>query len=450
MESLADHWDVAGSVWFWFSLPLILTVFFRFNRIWSLRNLDLLLLTAVAIGVVLVRHDWLGETAAVAWQLTATSLLLCRLLYDGFVKRRPRIETNLSPPALVFLGAAGIALLVTSLAVTPAAAPSQRVVVLGEEVLSGHSPTPKAEDDDATAATSRLTPSLVAAPAVKITTQVAREDDEARRIATGLFAGVAHLAVLAGLMFIGARHFTDLRLGLAIGVLYLLLPSTVLDPNSVIHVLAAGLIVWALALYRVPWASGVMMGFACGSLLYPAFLLPVWFAFYWKNGGLRFGLALVSVWLLLLGGLALLSADMQDYVQNTLQLVALGARFLVNGESPMTWRITDELARIPIVVSFLLMLVALVIWPAKKRFEHLLAHSAAIIVGVQFWYPQQAGEYLSGYIPLFVLIAFRPKLSPKREAEEDLRLKRDNGRTHVIHQPEPVLSGVGGGDRIYR
>lgn len=442
-----------GTTWFWFSLPLIITVFFRFGRVWSMRNLDLLLLLGVAVGVVLVRYEPLGEIVGIAWLLSATGLLLARLLYDPVVKRRPLIEANLPPQALTFLGISGVALLAVSIVATPLPEPSEQIVERGEEVLHGQAPLPKRQKD-AAAATSGLTSSLVAAPAVGFSAQVTGEPDahdtQTKRIAAGLLAGLGHLAVLAALIFIGVRHFNDRGLGLAMGVLYLLLPSTVLDPNSVTHVLSAALVIWALALYRKPWAAGVLMGLACGSLLYPAFLLPVWFVFYGRAGSRQFGIALAGVWAVLLGGLALLSADLQDYLQNSLQLVAAGVRFLVNGESPLTWRITDELYRIPIFVSFVLMVVALVIWPAKKRFEHLLAHAAAIIVGIQFWYPQQSGEYLTGYIPLVLLVAFRPKLSPTREAEQDRILRRDSGRKDEVRPPEPALIGAGTSERLFR
>ena len=57
MDALGIDHEAAGMAWILFSIPLILTVFFRFGRVWSLRNLDLILLLCVAVGVVLVRSN---------------------------------------------------------------------------------------------------------------------------------------------------------------------------------------------------------------------------------------------------------------------------------------------------------------------------------------------------------------------------------------------------------
>ena len=49
--------------------------------------------------------------------------------------------------------------------------------------------------------------------------------------------------------------------------------------------------------------------------------------------------------------------------------------------------------------------------PLRKNLEHLLSHSAAVIVGTQFWYPHLGGVYILWYLPLLLLIVFRPRLA---------------------------------------
>ncbi|MFQ5735085.1 MAG: hypothetical protein ACE5KM_24390, partial [Planctomycetaceae bacterium] len=276
----------AGMVWFCFSIPLFLTVFFRFNRVWSLRNLDLILLLCVAVGVVLNRYQGENHTSADALLLIATGLLLVRLLSDNYLEKRPRIETNLNPQALLFLGLSGVALLVVAIVVTPLPASSQATVNHGKEALNGKVPLPENSEGGPANA-------VFSAQAVQFSHQVAGEpeEDAADQIAAGILAGLGHLAVLGALVFIGIRHFQNWHLAMAMAAMYVLLPSTVLDPNSVNQVLAAAWILWALALHRVPWAAGILMGLACGSLLYPALLLPVWLAFYGRKGALRFGVS---------------------------------------------------------------------------------------------------------------------------------------------------------------
>jgi len=460
MDILNGSHAVIGVAWFWFSIPLIVTVFFRFGRIWSLRNFDLALLLAVAVGVVLVRHNPLGRVFAISWLFSVTGILLLRLIGDDLFRKRPRIETNLNPRALSFLGICGLGVLTTAIVVFPLPVPSQQVVQRGQDVLQGETPTSNSNPDgDVAAATSGPTPTIVVAPALEISKQVANENgaegtSEVATIAAGILAGLAHLAVLGALVVIGVRSFNDWHLGLAAATLYVLLPSTVLDPNSVTHVLCAALILWALALHRVAWAAGILMGLACGSLLYPALLLPIWFVFYGRRRSLHFAGALASVWAVLLGGLALLSADRLDFVYQSLRLIARSVRFLVEGESPFTWTMTDAVYRVPILVTFVLLLTGLTFWPRRKRFEHLLAHTAGLIVAVQFWYPQQIGEYLTGYIPLVILVSFRPRLSPTAQAEQSRFLRRDSGeRPTAAPAParqSPPLVGAGRSERLFR
>ena len=66
--------------------------------------------------------------------------------------------------------------------------------------------------------------------------------------------------------------------------------------------------------------------------------------------------------------------------------------------------------RLPLFVAYVVMLVALTVWPRRKSLEHLLASSTALIVGTQFWYPQAGGVYLLWYLPLTLAVCFRPRL----------------------------------------
>jgi hypothetical protein len=438
-----DH-VAAGMAWLCFSIPLIVTVFFRFGRVWSLRNFDLILLLGVSVGIALVRFLGTESPTAITVLLTSTGILLARLLADSFLVKRPRLETNLNPHALAFLGLAAAAVVTFGILFVPLPQASRQTVERGQEVLKGEAPLPKKKDDLLTG--SGPVPAIATAGSLQVSNRVAgrpqSEQDDVARVAAGILAGLGHVAVLAALIFIGIRHFHDRNLAIAMSVLYLLLPSTALDPNSVNHILSAAWILWAVALYRVPWASGIFIGLACGSLLYPALLLPVWFAFFGRAHALRFAVALLGVWAVLLGSFAFLSHDAQNYLHESLQLISKSVTVLVKGESPLTWQITGELYRAPIIVSFLVMLTVLTIWPRAKRLEHLLAASAAVIVGIQLWYPQQMGESLTGYIPLVLLIAFRPRLQQPRPFEPRTR-RTDPQHTLDRLPPEPALTGAG-------
>ena len=53
----------------------------------------------------------------------------------------------------------------------------------------------------------------------------------------------------------------------------------------------------------------------------------------------------------------------------------------------------------------------------------MLALSAATLIGIQFWYADQGGVYVLWYLPLLLLVVFRPNLAdrqpPTIEAETD-------------------------------
>src|SRR5690606_2839849 len=55
MEDILKGYEINQATWFYHSLLLMLAVFFKFNRLWSLRNLDLLLLLSLSPGLILVK-----------------------------------------------------------------------------------------------------------------------------------------------------------------------------------------------------------------------------------------------------------------------------------------------------------------------------------------------------------------------------------------------------------
>jgi hypothetical protein len=236
-------------------------------------------------------------------------------------------------------------------------------------------------------------------------------------------AFLSHLAVLFGLIAVGRWHFSDTHLGLAMGTLYLLLPMTAYDVTKVNHLLPAALIVWAIAAHRSPTLAGGLLGLACGTLFFPVFLLPIWMAFYWGRGSMKFGLALMMTGTVLWGSLLLTSADSHGFIRQTLGSIDWSLLKFEAVDGVGFWRLYNPAYRIPVFAAFVVLLVSLTIWPQKKTVESLLANSAAIIVATQFWYPDQGGIYVLWYLPVMLLVTFRPRLVnlPHDAAETDSR-----------------------------
>ena len=132
---------------------------------------------------------------------------------------------------------------------------------------------------------------------------------------------------------------------------------------------------------------------------------------YDRRGALRFCLALCLVGVVLAGSLRLKSADAHSFTRQIIGSIDWPALQFQGSGVAGFWSTHDAAYRIPVFVAFLVMLVVLTVWPRQKTLEHLIAHSAAIVVATQFWYPQRGGVYLLWYLPLLLLVVFRPRLS---------------------------------------
>ena len=53
----------------------------------------------------------------------------------------------------------------------------------------------------------------------------------------------------------------------------------------------------------------------------------------------------------------------------------------------------------------------------QQHLSHLIALSTAILVGIQFWHADQGGVYVLWYLPLILLMVFRPGLSSAEPPE---------------------------------
>jgi len=415
MEEILSGYYVNAPTWFYLSVLLIIAVFFKFSRIWSIRNLDLTLLLSLAPGLLFVKSKYSGSSLGYCWLFTVSGLLLLRLLLDGVFTRRPRMEQNLNPAGMAFLCAAAMLFQTTKIMKETPDAGAMQTIRHADELL---------RRQDVSLAESRVTPIQPTGPASRLlATPVVPLMGGVEIAAARTLAFLSHLAVLFGLIAVGRWHFSDTHLGLAMGTLYLLLPMTAYDVTKVNHLLPAALIVWAIAAHRSPTLAGGLLGLACGTLFFPVFLLPIWMAFYWGRGSMKFGLALMMTGTVLWGSLLLTSADSHGFIRQTLGSIDWSLLKFEAVDGVGFWRLYNPAYRIPVFATFVVLLVSLTIWPQKKTVESLLANSAAIIVATQFWYPDQGGIYVLWYLPVMLLVTFRPRLAnlPHDVAETDSR-----------------------------
>lgn len=108
LEILFYDFAISPTTWVHLSSLLILALFFKFNRFWSLRNVDLLAILLLAPGLVLLdygqnKHLPATEMVGYIWLFSVAGVLLTRMLLDPMMVRRPLLEPNLSLGGMIFL-----------------------------------------------------------------------------------------------------------------------------------------------------------------------------------------------------------------------------------------------------------------------------------------------------------------------------------------------------------
>ncbi|HET6573008.1 MAG TPA: hypothetical protein VFG68_05355 [Fimbriiglobus sp.] len=390
-----------STAWYYFSFFLTVALFFQFGRLLTLRNWDLLALFLFGPGLLLILQAK-GNSGAEAdrvrligylWLLGASAYWFGRCLFDLTTVKRPLVSPNLSTAGLAWLGGS-LFLCFTAVAFLR---PDPWGAV-------GKKPAALAGVQERAAAVVRQT-----------TPQEADAEEIERPVVGPALAMACHLAVVAGLVLIGARRFNDLPTGVAAGVLYLLVPYTAFLIGQAHHVWPAALIVWAIYSFRRPTVAGALIGLAAGTAFFPLLLLPVWAQFYRGRGGSRFLIGAA------VGGVAGLAATLA--VMGLAGELAEGVRRALVQSDWQPWRVpTAESVwvgvhwayRLPVFILYAGFVVTSYLWPPVRNLGHLLAVSTAVLLGVQFWYADRGGLYVLWYAPLLVLIVLRPNLADQQ------------------------------------
>jgi len=424
-DILFHYYRVNPTTWFYLSSLLSIAVFFKFSRFWSMRNLDLVGLILLAPGLLAVEYGGYKASAAAqqlgyVWIFAVSGAFLVRMLFDSLMVRRPLLDPNLTVGGLVFLG---ISLLVFLLANVITTRPQR-------DDLAGAAAAARLKDRDAEVDADQLSrlgpgyPLLFLLP--QISTQRIFSADADAAAAAGepaevnsrvvhettarVMAILSQVAIVAGMVVIGWRHFGAARLGIAAAVLYLLLPYTAIMTGRVDHALPGALVVWAIAAYRRPFVSGALIGLATGTIYYPVFLLPLWCSFYWQRGIRRFALGVAAALATLVFGLWFTSPDVAVFVGQLRQMFGWIFPNAVLLEGFWALPFNDPVFRLPVLAAFVAMISTLAIWPAPKNLGTLMSCTAAVLVGSQFWKAHNGGLFMAWFLPVLLLVIFRPNL----------------------------------------
>ena len=441
------------TTWVYLSSFLTIGLFFVFPRVWSVRNFDLVLLILLAPGVLMVHKSYLprstegdfsanspsafgevvgeevvgegvaGENApsveadssaspvaksgpelrrarpgiqraGYMYLFAVEGLLLLRLLLDPLMVRRPKLDPNLTTGGLTFIG---ISLFIFMMANVVNSSP-QRAMSQGPALGPGY-------------------PLLTMLPGIPTRPESGSATENVESVplvilAKGL-AIAAHLAIVCGIVLIGNKHFGNVRAGVGVALLYLLVPYTAQMTGRVDHALPAALLLWAVLFYRRPMISGAFLGLAAGLVYYPLFLLPLWISFYWRRGLTPF---LTSVCAMLVTLTVLLALDPRGgtLVEHIQQMFGILSPLREASELQGFWALGfNPIWRLPVIVAFLIVSGLFAVWPSQKNLGTLIAGTAAIMVASQFWHGESGGLYLGWFLPMLLLAIFRPNLQDR-------------------------------------
>jgi hypothetical protein len=438
-----------ATTWFYLSLILAVALFFKFSRLLSVRNWDVLSLFLLVPGLLLLQEAHSRDRAttrqqaieprgagtksapqaeadrargyAYLWLFCGSGYFLLRCFLDLALLRRPALSPNLGFGGLAWLSGALFICLV-SVAIRPREEANATVGKKSEPVKEMERRVETVAEDVA--------------------------GTDARFWVERGLAIFCHLAIVAGLVVIGWRHFQDVHGGMAAAAFYLMLPYTALHVGQWHHVWPIALIVWAVAAYRLPSLAGLFIGLAAGSVYFPALLLPLWLSFYWRRGAGRFagffGLA-AGLSLAVVGLVLWWEGHLADSLKSAFDLSDWQAWKQPTAEG--FWKGIHWAYRIPVSMAYLAFLVITALWPSPKNLAQLLALSAALLIGIQFWYADQGGVYVLWYLPLVLLLVFRPNLSERRPlvivTETDWLSKLGRGIAKVVRwlfrAPQPLV-----------
>jgi hypothetical protein len=397
-----------ATTWFYFSALLAIALFFKFSRLFSMRNFDVLSIYLFMPGMLLLAEEGKHAFLGYLWLLAACLFFLVRCLLDLALVRRPALGSNLDFGGLAWLTGA---LFVGLVAVAAQPVESEN----SHEEKRPTTPIDKLPD--------------VGTRAIQPIVPQGVDDSRVRVWAERGLALLCHLSVLVGLVLVGWRHFDDIRAGMSAATFYLLLPyAYLLLPDSRVglgrwdHGWPMAWLIWTVFCYRRPILAGAFLGVAAGSAFFLVLVMPAWLSFYHGRGSIRFLVSFIlsaGLGLAVLGGLLWLNGELPASLQSDWTRFDWQPWKRPAPDTPGFWQDIPSASvtympaayRVPVVIAAVVLVGLSWFWPYPKNLAQVIALSAAILISIQFWYADRGGVYVLWFLPLLLLMMFRPNLS---------------------------------------
>jgi hypothetical protein len=509
---------IAATTWGYLASLLMLALFFKFNRCWSVRNLDLFLIILLAPGLLMIdagrrmevraavlqqsepvmesndlatvpartvsfsrwqtdspdpvpesdskagvtvveqsasenviaQSDSLVHRVAYArqlqrygyiWMFSIGGVFLVRLLIDPLLIRRPLLEPNLSIGGLVFLACSLMAFLVANILTSSPTSDDLRGVQNSLKMIqreaAGESDIQQLQKRGPGYWLFNLFPAIPSFGEAAFEQQTLRstgssslpslsddivpgEPQEPASLAEVFpyvmaarsLAIISQIFIVLGLILFCHYHFDNFTVGVGLATIHLMLPYTALYNGHVLHTLPAALVIWALVSFRLPFWAGVLIGLATSVSYYPIFLLPLWCSYYWDRGVRRFAIGVVVSLIVGVTGFIFTSVDASAFFFQLQQMFGIfqPLRDDLEGVWALGW---NKWNRLPLLIGSVMLAISFVWWPRQKDIGVLISYSAAIMVSVQFWHGFGGGLYVAWYVPLALLVFFRPNVEDR-------------------------------------
>jgi len=418
-EIFFSYEHVESTTWLYLTSLLTVTLFFKFGRVFSIRNLDVILLSLFAPCFLLVSYGMTNGFPDIErlgyitlWVIGAIALV--RMVFDCTLVRRPLLEPNMSAGGLSFLLVSLLILLVSN--VTMGYLGNNREVQIelsslqmpGYRILEDVPPVPVAFWES---------PYEMNQQGGAVPGNYSFEMSQKLAL---ILVILSHLAIVFGMILVGYVHYQNVNMGLGAAVFYLLIPYTGELGGHIDHILPGALLVWAVLCYRKPMVSGIFLALAF-CIYYPIFLLPLWISFYWQKGLLKLLAGVCIGWALLVGGLVLTAHNNPDLL---LQLKRMHGALMPQMDPRYLkglWQFGWAPAyRIPLIIAFFGLSITFALWPAKRNLATLMSCTAALLLATRFWNGEGGGLFLGWTLPLIILVVFRPNLEDRVMLQREL------------------------------
>ena len=408
----ANYWYVWGPLALAFALA-----FARTDRLFSLRNLDIVALLGFLISHGFFRHGIVYE-AVILWYPPLIYLFLRTLLMGFGLGERVERTANL-PTWILFALAALASALVLGLNVDSRVIDVGYAGVAGADlILEGTVPYGNMPGDVGTGDTYGPLNYLLYVPFILRFGFSGEWDYLPAAHALSAFSFVAgSLALLiAGWKLAGARGAAALAFAWAA------FPYTLYSANNNTNdIIVAAISAVGLATAASPLARGASIAAGFAVKLYPVLLGPLWMMHdgQRRSSILRFflgglGVVLLTFWVLLLDGHPLEAARL--FYEKT--IAYQGAR-----ETP--WTIFSQVPAIgflqqPLLAAVILLAFIVAVWPRRRTMRRLAALSAALVIGFQLTTNYWFYPYVTWFEP-FVFLALLPATNEKTALDSDLQ-----------------------------